>query len=241
MNSIKKTVVIIVSLVMILLALSPLMNSQNTYSVSIKNGSTSQAIPDYADEFQQTFTESGLPAGTTWYVNITGYNSGPITGTSYSVSLSNGTYSYTVATSDHIYKPTVYTGSFTVDGASLSESVTFVEVTYTVTFTETGLPSGTLWSVTLNGTTLSSTTSTITFSEPNGTYTYSIGSVSGYTVSLSSGSLTAIGKTVNQSITFTAKPSSSGLSTTELYAIIGVVVAAAIIGAALAVIMRKKK
>ncbi|MEM3490074.1 MAG: hypothetical protein QXO75_10550, partial [Nitrososphaerota archaeon] len=53
-----------------------------------------------------TFTESGLPSGTTWYVNITnGPDSGAITGSSYSFSLTNGTYSYTIATSDHTYRP----------------------------------------------------------------------------------------------------------------------------------------
>ena len=34
---------------------------------------------------------------------------------------------------------------------------------YNITFTQSGLPAGTLWSVTFNGTTRSSTGSTITF------------------------------------------------------------------------------
>jgi len=50
---------------------------------------------------------------------------------------------------------------------------------YSVTFTESGLPSGTSWSVTLNGNTESSTTNTISFSEPNGTYSYVVASVTG--------------------------------------------------------------
>jgi len=83
---------------------------------------------------------------------------------------------------------------------------------YTVTFTESGLPSGTSWSVTLNGNTESSTTNTITFSVPNGTYSYTIGSVSGYTVSPSSGNITVNGVSVNQAITFTTV-------TTSLYTI----------------------
>jgi len=41
---------------------------------------------------------------------------------------------------------------------------------YNITFKRNGLLPGTLWSVTLNGTTLSSANNTITFSEPNGTY-----------------------------------------------------------------------
>jgi len=44
---------------------------------------------------------------------------------------------------------------------------------YTITFTETGLPSGTQWSVTFNGVTSSSTTSNITFTGvPAGNYTW---------------------------------------------------------------------
>ena len=58
---------------------------------------------------------------------------------------------------------------------------------YTVTFTESNLPSGTTWAVTLNGTAESSTSSTISFYEPNGTYSYSVSSPSHYTVSPSSG------------------------------------------------------
>ncbi len=87
--------------------------------------------------------------------------------------------------------------------------------TYTVTFTESGLASGTTWSVTLNGTTSSSSTSTISFSEPDGSYSYSIGSVSGYTASPSSGTITVNGANVNQAITFTQSTTSS--STSAIY------------------------
>ncbi|MEM3325620.1 MAG: S53 family peptidase, partial [Thermoplasmata archaeon] len=63
--------------------------------------------------------------------------------------------------------------------------------TYTVTFTESGLPSGTSWSVTFNSNTKSSTTNTISFTGiANGTYSYSVGAVSGYTASPSSGTIT---------------------------------------------------
>src|SRR5207249_6003127 len=41
-----------------------------------------------------------------------------------------------------------------------------------MTFMETGLPTGSSWSVTMGGLSNSSTTRTITFSEPNGTHAY---------------------------------------------------------------------
>jgi thermopsin len=52
---------------------------------------------------------------------------------------------------------------------------------YSVTFTEKGLPTGTAWSVTLNGITESSKTSSITFWDPNGLYAYAVGPVKGHT------------------------------------------------------------
>ncbi|MGC9137644.1 MAG: S53 family peptidase, partial [Thermoplasmata archaeon] len=95
---------------------------------------------------------------------------------------------------------TLYAWNFTqiVKGSSSTPA------TYTVTFTESGLPSGTSWSVTLAGSTKSSTTNTITFSEPNGSYSFSVGTVTGYTASPSSGTINVNGANVNQAITFTA-------------------------------------
>ncbi len=58
-------------------------------------------------------------------------------------------------------------------GAPLEEVATFAPaLTYDLTFQETGIPAGTLWSVNVSGTTLSSTTYTLTFSLTNGTYAY---------------------------------------------------------------------
>jgi subtilase family serine protease len=79
---------------------------------------------------------------------------------------------------------------------------------YTVTFTESGLASGTSWSVTFNGTAQSSTGTSIQFSVTNGSYSYTVGSVSGYTVSPSSGSVTVSGSAQSISIVYTASSSS---------------------------------
>src|SRR5208282_2568900 len=49
-----------------------------------------------------------------------------------------------------------------------------------VTFSESGLLGGTLWGVSAGNGTYASTTTTIAFSEPNGTYSYSLGAVAGY-------------------------------------------------------------
>lgn len=100
-----------------------------------------------------TFSEDGLPAGTAWFVNITGGPSYRPAGNTLDFSETNGTYSYVVATVDKEYAPGSTTGSFEVGGASVSESVTFHSMTYLVAFTETGLPTGMNWSVSLTGNT----------------------------------------------------------------------------------------
>ena len=151
-----------------------------------------------------TFTESGLPSGTTWYVNLTnGMKSGAITGTSYSFSLTNGSYSYTIATTDKTYSPSPSSGGFTVNGASLSESVTFSKVTYTVTFTESGLPSGVEWYV--NGTGFSdhaSAPSNISFSLTNGTYVFTVTNLSSYYTTTYSFTVNVDGNNVTETVNY---------------------------------------
>lgn len=55
-----------------------------------------------------------------------------------------------------------------------------LSTTFPVTFTESGLPSGTNWSVSLNETTQSTRSSTIAFEEPNGTYALYTWDLRGY-------------------------------------------------------------
>ncbi|MCL5441404.1 MAG: PEGA domain-containing protein, partial [Candidatus Thermoplasmatota archaeon] len=136
-------------------------------------------------------------------VNLSnGMDSGAITGTSYSFSLANGTYSYTIATSDKTYEPSPSSGPFTVNGAPVSKSVSFSEVTYTVTFTESGLPSGTSWKMTFNGVMNSSTNSVMTFSAPNGTYSFSTSNLSSYYTLNYSGSISVKGNGVSIPIVY---------------------------------------
>ena len=205
-------------------------------------------VPTYA-YYVVTLSESGLPSGTTWYVNLSnGMDSGPITGSSYSFSLINGTYSYTIATSDKTYEPSPSSGSLTVDGNSVSKSVTFSEVKYTVTFAESGLPSGTTWYVNLSNGMDSGpiTGSSYSFSLINGTYSFTVGNVTGYSVSPSSGTITVTGSSISKTISYTAisvppaKTPSSGITSIEIYGIIGAVVAVAAIGSVIALLRKKR-
>lgn len=61
------------------------------------------------------------------------------------------------------------------------ESTISGATTYLVTISETGLPNGTNWTVSLDESNRSSTSSTVTFTEPNGTYQLYTWDVRGYT------------------------------------------------------------
>ena len=73
-----------------------------------------------------------------------------------------------------------------------------------VSFHESGLPPGLQWSVTVEGTTHSSTTPTVNFSLTSGPqYSYTVGAIGGYTAHPSSGVFDVAGSVVHISITFT--------------------------------------
>jgi len=94
-------------------------------------------------------------------------------------------------------------GPLIVNGANLEISIKFNLVTYAITFTESGLSSGTSWSVKLNNITKTSTNGTIIFNEPNGTYSYIISGISGYRANTYSGTINVNGNPVSVSINWT--------------------------------------
>jgi len=153
-----------------------------------------------------TFTETGLPSGTSWSVTFNGTTESSSTNT-ITFSVPNGTYSYTIGSVSG-YTASPSSGSITVNGANVNQAITFTSVTpsiYKITFTESGLSSGTTWSVTLSGVNKTANTNTIVFNEPNGTYSFTIDAINGYTATPSSGMITVNGANVNQGITFTVK------------------------------------
>jgi len=159
-------------------------------------------------------------------------------------SVPNGTYSYSIGSvSGHTASQ--FSGFITVNGANVNQTITFTSVTtslYTITFAESGLPTGTSWSVTLNGKTETSTTNTISFTEPKGTYSFSISSIDGYSVSPSSGSIRVKGTNISEKITFRSVTTTSPPSSNDylIYIIIAIVIIAAAIGAIVAMGRRKK-
>jgi hypothetical protein len=176
--------------------------------------------------FIAEFTESGLPHNTTWSVSVRGNGRGQEraledqTATSYGTSLNftlpNGTYHYTVANVpgsfflNHSYK-----GKFVIHGASVGPiAVTLTTPRlYSVTYNETGLPLGTNWSVRVHGIAsesgakinqvLSSTTASLSFQLPNGSYSYVVAQVLGFNVaSPLSGSFAVSGGSLATNVSF---------------------------------------
>jgi hypothetical protein len=203
-------------------------------SFRVDGGPTSQNISFAAVTFTVTFTENGLATGTEWWVNVSGGPSIESTSNTLSFPEPNGTYGYSADAAGLAYGP--LSGAFTIRGAAVAVNATFVSV-YLVTFSETGLPAGTNWSMSLGGTERFSTLSTIEFRLPNGVYAFALGAVSGYRTSPSSGNLSVVGASVAQTVTFTSEssaPTFLGLPASEGYALLSIVALSAI--AALAIV-----
>jgi hypothetical protein len=198
-----------------------------------------------AINYSITFNENNLPSGSNWYVNLSNGQSFSSSSSTISFSEPNGTYSYAVSTSDKTYSLLSSTGNFTVNGSSISESVIYYKVTYSVSFTESGLPSGMAWYVNLsNGMNSGPITGTsYSFFLTNGSYSYSVGNISGYSAISASGSMTVNGANISKTVTFSQinnSSLSSGISITELYDIVGAVLAVGIIGTVLAIIRKRR-
>jgi len=154
------------------------------------------------------FEEMGLADGVTWSVTFNG-----VTHSAFYVFLDfsavNGTYPYTVAPIPG-YHTDSYGGHVTVAGSDVTVIIKWVRVTYNVSFVEAGLPSGTRWSVTLNGSPESLAGASIVFVEPNGTLPWTVAPVSGYTANVTSGTVIIHGANVAVYLgwtTATTKPS----------------------------------
>jgi len=149
-----------------------------------------------------TFVETGLPIGTAWSVTL---GSSTVSSETQTVAFNPDaaqhiTQVYTVARISG-YVVSKSNGQITLNGTDQVITLAFTPVTYNMTFTETGLPSGVTWSVTVGSQKLSSSSSSINFLLSNGTYNYTIGTVTGYHTNTATGSfqINAAGKSIDVS------------------------------------------
>ncbi len=168
---------------------------------TIKIAAPITEVADLAALYTVTFTESGLKLGMSWSVTFNGSTT-VSNGTTISFLTINGSYPYTVgAIAGWVASPS--SGSQSVAGSSVNVPVSWTQFGFAVSFTETGLPTGTNWSVTLGGTQLRGTTATLTFTEPNNTYSFAVGGLAGFRASPASGSVTVAGAPVTVAVTWT--------------------------------------
>jgi hypothetical protein len=220
-------------------------------SVTVNGSDTGAAVTFtlvvLAGQYPVNFSEGGLAGGTSWSVSLNG-TPRATTASSIAFAEPNGTYAFTIGRVSG-YVATPQTGSVQVSGASVTRMVEFTSVPtgqYAVTFAESGLTSGISWSVTVNGTTRSSTTGYLVFTEPNGTYAFLIGSVIGYSATLPSGSVTVNGTSQSLPVQFTpgSTPPSRGLlglPGVEGYAVLAVILAAFAVAAGIGILIRRSR
>jgi YVTN family beta-propeller protein len=150
--------------------------------------------------YKVTFTETGLPRGSYWWVRPDGNPVTASTTTNLSIYLYYGAYNYTVSTTDKTYASPA--GSFTLGGSPTSVTAVFTRVTYAVTFAEVGLPSGTEWWLEVGGSPTEPTTgTTLSIVAWNGTYPYTA-LTTNRSWAASGGSLTVNGTAVSRGVTF---------------------------------------
>lgn len=180
-----------------------------TFTVSTK--SVLVALSFAAVHYSLIFNETGLPHGVTWYANLTGTSASGPASKNITYSLDNGTYSFSISSTDPEFAPNVSSGSVRISGSNVTVYVGFSQEYFTAKFTETGLPENTVWYVNLsNGVAGKSTSSVITFTLPIGSYRYTISTADPeYVPSVSSGEFNLVNQNFYKSVTFYAKSSTS--------------------------------
>ncbi len=149
----------------------------NTYTCTLQGINIDKTAPT------TTYTIAGDADSDGWYTSnaeltltASDATSG-VSGTYYSQDGINWTpYQNPIAISS---EGTTTISYYSTDNAGNAEPIQSIDVNiaYSVTFTQTGLPTGTEWSVTLDSATQSSTSNTITFKVKPGSYSYIISEI----------------------------------------------------------------
>lgn len=143
--------------------------SQNI-NVALGNDGGNNSVNFYTSTV--TFEESGLD-GQNWSVTLNGYEQST-SGNQIQFTEPPGSYSFTIGNVQY-YSVSPASGSFYLGTSSVTKSITFTPTQYwTLAFDESGLPSGTQWNAKVDGVQKSSTGTSISFSEPAGSHSYSI-------------------------------------------------------------------
>ncbi len=197
-----------------------------------------------------TFTEAGMPTTAGGGVDFNGSGlvhfvpAGGGTGTVTFSGLANGTYNYTLSAGPgYQLISALPTSPVVLNGTDLAVQVRF-EAVYSVTFSQSGIPNGTTWTLRVAQTStppraaasggtetnwsVNATGPSAVLELPNGSYSYTI-TASGY--SAATGTFSVGGQPVQVPV---AVSSNASEATVWVYVVIGVVIAGAGVGLAIA-------
>ncbi len=190
---------------------------QTMVAVSANGTLTASFVLPPPPQYTITFAETGLQSGTIWGVTYAGLQWTASAPSTVVLSELNGSYNFTVVGISH------YTSNRTdltvnLTGAPVMVSIEFSKIVvapseFSIRFQETGLPSGTNWSATLDGLQSWSTSPSIVFIRSNGSYDYSIGPVANYTANSSSGTVRIAGQNQTILVVFVGQGTPTGIVT----------------------------
>ncbi len=168
-------------------------------AVAVVGAAVSEPVA-FTKFYPVSFREAALPAGTEWWVNVTGGASHSSTTGQVRFWALPGAYSYTVATADKAFAAKA--GAFTIHTAGVARHVRFVKQLFEVTVQETGLPRSSAWCFVITGGARHCTTGlSLTVKLVNGSYAYTLTTRrAGY--SATGGTIVVDGADVSRTVTF---------------------------------------
>jgi YVTN family beta-propeller protein len=176
----------------------------STFVANYDSGSlTILARPVVLPSFNVTFAESGLPHGKHWSVAFDGLLQST-TGTALTFSVPDGNYTYFVTGPSGFGVSGIPSeGGIQVSGANQLISLVFTRgATYTITFHEAGLSSGTTWCVVFGAEVCTSSADLAFKNLTSGSYAFNVVPIVGYTVQPSSGTVHLAGASLRVKISF---------------------------------------
>ena len=147
-----------------------------------------------------TFNAIGLPSDMTYSVTFHGKHASGNGHLGATFEAPKGTHYFTVIKPSS-YSVSPISGAVTVNDQPVTIDLVFSLIQFDVTFQETGLPSGSQWTVVFNGVSFSSNTDSISFLKENGTWSYSITGPENYSTP-APGTLVIDGNSVSQAVSF---------------------------------------
>lgn len=183
--------------------------SSQTGSITVNSNVTQNiSFSPIPNEYPVIFSQENyaFATGSTWSVQLNGTTLSSTSNYLDFSGLTRGNYSFSVQPPSG-YSVTPANGTLFVNN-TITQAIYFYSGSSSITFTENGLPTGSFWSVVLDGINLTSTIQNITFTGIlYGYHNYSVGLVNYYIATPASGIVLVDGNVFDQVITFSPNAS----------------------------------